>query len=184
MSAFVVDPTHIDMMLSVAIHGPADGTWRAGGSWTGPYVNGLLAEGGGPLRHADADAAGSALLAECIESVAYRYGVTSEVRCTPIEEILAADLPGPIPIPDPRNYEWTDFGRALRAVETFKAIDCYSYQSCEHMGWGTSGAFAFCARLRSAVIGAMDGYDAAPWEWTSETALGRFGVPDGHRFAG
>ncbi len=184
MSAFVVEPTHIDLMLSAAIHGPADGTWRAGESWAGPYVDGLLAAGGGPLLPAHAGAVGSALLAECIESVACRYGLTSGARCRSIEEILAAGLPGPDPIPDPRNYEWTDFGAALTAVEILKAIDCYSRQSCEHPGWGTSGAFAFCARLRSAVIGVMDGYDAAPWEWTKETALGRVGVPAAHGFAG
>jgi hypothetical protein len=166
MSAFVVSPVHIDVMLSTAIHGPRDAAHRPGMPWTPPYMDELLEDEGGPLRIDGADRAGAALLAECIASVVHRY---------PDPDPLG--LPGPIPTPDPEHYQWTDFGRALSAAEAHKAIDCYEYQSCEHPGWNGSGARAFCERLRSALIGAMSGYAEAPWEWTAELALERIGSP-------
>jgi len=72
MSAFVVDPTHIDLILSTAIHGPRD---RAvfPGIWTPSYTNELLPGTCGPIRPEDADRAGEVLLAECIASVSFRY---------------------------------------------------------------------------------------------------------------
>ena len=59
------------------------------------------------------------------------------------------------------------------AIEACKAIDCYEYQSCEHPGWRDSGAKAFCERLRSALIGAMHGYEEAEWHWDTELAMAR-----------
>lgn len=159
MSAYVVDPAHIDVLLSVAIHGPA-GVPR--GRWTAPYTYELFGSQGptGPLHRADADLAGRLLLAECIASVSHRYPGD-------------APLPGPMPTPDPEQYEWTDFGRLLAPVEACCAIDGYEYQSCEHPGWQGSGAFYFCHRFRCALIGVMPGYDGAEWHWTAEAALAR-----------
>ncbi|HTR74559.1 MAG TPA: hypothetical protein VMH33_04790 [Solirubrobacterales bacterium] len=163
MSAYVVDPAHIDVLLSVAIHGPRDRAVRhPGDGWHPPYVNELLDDRSGPLTAEDADEAGRALLAECIESVSYRYPDDS-----------LDELPGPRPMPRPRQYEWTDFGSFLTAIEACLAIDGYGYQSCEHPGWNTSGPFWFCHRFRCALVGAMPGYHEARWHWTAEAALAR-----------
>ena len=159
MSAYIVDPAHIDVLLSVAINGPKE---SAGERWTGPYTYELL--GGpdtGPVTSETADRAGQALLAECVASVSHRYS-----------EPLG-DLPGPIPNPVPEQYEWTDFGRLLTATETFLAISGYEYQSCEHPGWWDSGANHFCHRFRSELITCLPGYGAGEWGWTVEKALAR-----------
>ncbi len=153
MSAFVVDPSHIDVMLSVAINGPKE-TWPR--RWTGTYVNELMDDGQtGPVTRETADLAGRALLRECIASVSYRYD----------------GLPGPSP--DPEQYEWTDFGRLLTPIETCRAIDGFEYQSCEHPGWWNSGANIFCHRFRGDLVRCMKGYEEAEWHWTAEKALAR-----------
>lgn len=104
-----------------------------------------------------ADLAGRALLRECVASASYRYTDDSP-----------DGLPGTMPGFDSERYEWTDFGPRLSAIECCKAIDCYEYQSCEHPAWRGSGAEAFCEQLRRCLVGAMEGYEGAPWEWSYE----------------
>lgn len=158
MSAFVVDPVHIDLVLSVAVNGPADHGGSYGLAWHGPYVDELLeGSASGPVRADVADPAGRALLDECVASVSHRYPGD-----------VADRLPGVIPGFDPGRYEWTDFGRPMSAIECCKAVACYEYQSCEHPGWSRSGARAFCERLRRSLVGEIAGYEEAPWEWTLE----------------
>jgi hypothetical protein len=56
MSAFIVDPAHIDVMLSTAINGPTDNHRSPGSIWDPPYVNELLEDSAtGPLTAAAAD---------------------------------------------------------------------------------------------------------------------------------
>lgn len=93
MSAFIVSPTHIDVLLSVALHGPSDGS--APTPWSPPY----LEEAGTTLSATTCSLLGTSLLAENIASVAHRY---------PDRE--PHELPGPMPIPTPSQYEFTDFG--------------------------------------------------------------------------
>lgn len=166
MSAFVVNPAHIDVILSTGINGPSDPVSR--GDWQSPWAAELTGRED-KLNRKNASRVGAALLRECIESVRYRY-----------PDCGLSDLPGPIPTPDPDQYEWTDFGRALTIIEALKAIDCYEYQSCEHPGWSGSAAESFCNRLRSHLIGVLPGYEAAPWEWDVESALAR--APRPHTF--
>lgn len=151
MSAFVVSATHIDVLLSVALHGPSDGSGLA--RWSPPY----LEEAEAPLSLTTATVLGSGLLAECIASVSHRYP-----DCEPHE------LPGPLPMPILEQYEFTDFGSCLTIAEACKAIGCYAYQSCEHPGWAESVAARFCERLREALACRLPGYAEAAWEWTPE----------------
>lgn len=53
----------------------------------------------------------------------------------------------------------------MEPVCVLKQVRCYSYQSCEHDGWETSKAFAFCEVLEAKLGVTTDakGYDAAPW---------------------
>lgn len=158
MSAFVVSAAHIDALLSAAINGPNDRRPGSRLDWQSPYVHELLGVLK-PLGPGNADAAGAALMKECIASVTYRY------------PDLTGELPGPMPTPLPVQYEWTDMGRVMSAIEACKAIACFEYQSSEHLGWASSGARAFCLELRAAMVSCMEGYDAAPWEWSVEQAL-------------
>ncbi|MFZ2152075.1 MAG: hypothetical protein WAV09_03145 [Minisyncoccia bacterium] len=49
----------------------------------------------------------------------------------------------------------------LSPVALLKAINCYEYQSCEHEGWRTSPAAAFCEALKGTLIHKLPGYDSA-----------------------
>ncbi len=160
MSTFIVDPAHIDVMLSVAVNGPKG---IRPGRWTGPYVFELLDgdEHTGPVTRDTADLAGRALLSECIASVSYYY------------DAPLGELPGPLPNPDPEQYEWTDFGKILTPIEGCYAIVGFECESCQHPGWWDSGAHHFCQRFQAALIRCIHGYDDAKWHWTPEKALAR-----------
>lgn len=160
MSAFVVDAAHIDALLSVAVNGPIERRLGSHLGWQPPYVHELLGVLE-PLGAGNADAAGQELMEECIASVTYRY------------PDLADELPGPMPTPVPEQYEWTDLGRVMSAIEACKALACFEYQSRQHPAWYRSGARAFCSELRGAVVTCLAGYDTAPWEWDVELALTR-----------
>jgi hypothetical protein len=56
------------------------------------------------------------------------------------------------------------------AIEGLKVIACYEYQACEHPGWQTSTAKAFCEELRAHLIYELPGYSNAPWEWPGADA--------------
>ncbi len=161
MSAFVVHPVHIDLLISTAIHGPSDPPVPGAIGWQQPYLHELLGQDA-RLSVDHADQAGAELLRECIASVSFRY-----------PDLCASGLPGQIPTPDPEQYEWTDLGRIATAVEACKAIACYEYQSCVHPGWSASGAASFCADLRANLTAAMSGYDQAPWSWSLDEVLER-----------
>lgn len=168
MSAFIVSPTHIDVLLSVAMHGPSDRAVAGNLGWTPPYVNELLSEQSGPLTLELCSNTGTALLAECLASVSYRY-----------PDLGAGELPGPLPTPVAGQYEFTDFGPCATIAETCKAIDCFEYQSCEHPAWSGSGSERFCARLREGLTAALPGAAQAPWEWSPETLVDRGLIPLG-----
>lgn len=55
-------------------------------------------------------------------------------------------------------------------VATLKATQCYEYQSCEHEGWETSAAKAFCEALTHSIISDLPGYEDAPWDLVAENA--------------
>lgn len=155
MSAFVVSATHIDVLLSVALHGPSDG---ARSEWCLPCLD----EAGTRLSVTTCSLFGACLLAENIASVSHRY-----------PDCERNELPGPSPMPIPDQYELTDFGPCMTIAEACSAIDCYVYQSCEHPEWQGTSAEAFCERLRGALAAQLPGYEQAPWEWTPETLAAR-----------
>jgi hypothetical protein len=68
------------------------------------------------------------------------------------------------------SYTHTRWATRPTAVEGLSIIACFEYQACEHPGWGTSEAHAFCGALRMKLIHCLPGYPAAPWEWTEEHA--------------
>lgn len=164
MSAYVVEPTHVDALLSIALHGSSEGRapWL---KWRPQWVEiGGEEDRGGSLTAEMASRVGAELLAECIESVAYRYPDSDR-----------SDLPGPIPTPDPDQYEFTDLGRVFSLGECLQAISGYEYQACEHPGWRVSYAYRFCAELRSNLVSHLRG-EADTWEVTADRAAALLSV--------
>lgn len=153
MSAFIVDQYHIDQLVSTGLRG-AEGNIRQrhAGPLTWYYGNPTQL---GKLDSSTADRVGQMLWAENFASVQYRYPTDTPET-----------LPGPIGITPAYAtfYTYTQPRRRLTAVEAFKAIACYEYQSCEHPGWETSEARAFCRALEHAIIRSLPGWDdAAGW---------------------
>ena len=137
MSAYVVNKSHINALVLSGL----------GLVW---YHEGKRHE----LTLRSADRVGQMLLDECVKSVSYRY---------PDDEIT--ELPGPTDAEWLVPFKFNPVVRRPTPVQALKLLDCYEYQSCEHPGWQTSEAKAFCDVLRRNLIHRLPGYDEAPWEW-------------------
>lgn len=155
MSAFVVEPTHVDALVSAGL------SWRIGCSdlrWFWPELDRSedMDALRGKTRELTFDSAGrvaSMLYTECYVSVRYRYD-------SPAHE----EMPGLIDMPRPDEYVFAIMNGTPDPVVVLKALSCYEYQACEHPGWLSSEARQFCDALRHRAIRALPGYDAAPWE--------------------
>ena len=141
MSAFIVDRGHIRFLIDAGLRLPAR-----------LYEDNTLSWRDRELTRETASAVGLMLWEECRRSVAYRYHDEPD-----------ADLPGPCEDGPRFGYVHTPCTKKIDPVEVLKAIDCYSYQSCEHPEWEASEAHAFCASLRSCAISCLPGYEKAPW---------------------
>ena len=149
MSAFEVDNTHIDVMVSAAlqcIHGDrlrwyhGDAETERGQALT-PFEK--LREGMREVTPENAETWGATLLAENRRSVNHRYDE---------DEIEAP-------------YTFTEYAGTFDPVKMLSAIACYEYQAREHPEWKTSEAKSFCDALRSRLIHSLPGY-GTPWEVT------------------
>lgn len=148
MSAYVCDPEHIGRLAAF-----------------------LVATD--PARYDDDDAQAVALtLARQNEkSVRIRY---------PDSE----GLPGPVP---PKGENFTFWYRArcsqasrrtwdrreLSPVDVLGMVRCYEYQTCEDLEWIGSEAWRLIDAIRNYAIAKLDGFDAAPWEYTAKDAAER-----------
>lgn len=158
MSAYVVDRTHIDVLvtagLSQGTYGPLRWLWpelsaederdafQAGEPW-GPRAIELAQERSHQLTPQTANYVGQMLWAENVRSVNHRY---EEDEWEQVYE--HQPIPGKV---DP--------------LIVLKAIACYQYQSCEHPGWAKSEAHAYTQALQDAMIRALPGYEDAPgWD--------------------
>jgi len=156
MSAFMVSRAHIDAIVAVAVFGPSR---CAASNWRGPYF-------GNPSRRATyciASEIGEMLVKENLSSIHHLYSDTATNPTTtpgPIEQYWLAPYVFPCAALKPRKLP--------DALQTLKLITCYEYQSCEHPEWHDSDARDFCESLRRALIRALPGYDAAPWEWNEQ----------------
>jgi len=147
MSAYIVEREHIDVLVAAAIQVSGE-RWDEF-KWWGPDEEGdfkgwhLLGRDGDRKEAMGPDKVGIMLWEENHKSVGSRYG-----------EVLGRP---------PYNYRAVGF--RLTVGQVFKALDGYSYQSCEHSGWYTSEAFQFCKSLRKAYCDKVEGYEKAPWAW-------------------
>ena len=154
MSAFVVCREHIDVLVRLAISGPADGDPASrlafpvrvkdqSGRWrkVAPVDD---------LQHVDLidpTDVGRILWAENHESVAHRYSERYD------EEIVD-------------EYRYQDPGFAPTCAEAARALSCLAYQSCEHPEWDESIALGIVQALRVGLLDALAGVDTAPWAWS------------------
>lgn len=150
MSAWIVSKKHVDLMVAGVTRGTRDG-----------------ALAGRPM---DEDTLGQILVTENVASVHYRY---------PDDDVTKGELPGPNAPYYLKPYRWEDPRYLPTAAELLKAVDCYSYQACEHPGWKTSAAKLICDRVEKAIHAACpevvwlkqpigsrlvwEAYEAAPW---------------------
>ena len=160
MSAFEVDKTHIDVLISAALVGDHFGplSWYHGeipGTRPGealPSHEDYLASLRKTKREVTRDNAGmwgALLVAENRRSVNHRYDEDE------IEE----------------PYEFTQYAGTFNPTAILKAISCYEYQSCEHPEWQASEAKSFCDALRTHMIHSLAGWDKAAWEVTDASQV-------------
>lgn len=160
MSAFMVSKKHIDLLVRTAYAGPTTNGKQGGYGqqpWYRPYF-----KGESQWQVEQCDAIGEMLIKENLSSIHARYPDT---------------ITDPESTPGPVDQYWLEpytladpfFAKRLTAIEALKALDCYEYQSCEHPEWEQSEAHEFCERFRHALIGCLDGYEDAPWEWYEKT---------------
>jgi len=159
MSAYVVDKTHVDVLVTAGLSGPRSygplswmwpaltpederDAYQAGEPW-GPRAIELAQERRRELTDDTAGRVGAMLWAENRRSVNHRYAEDEWE-----EPYTFRRLPGQV---DP--------------VLVLKAINCYEYQSCEHPEWMRSEAHEFCQVLRDKMVRQLPGYDDAPgWD--------------------
>lgn len=139
MSAFLVDPEHINVL----IHAGMDRQYGAKyGAMSWYFGNPLDRQ---QLLCENADAVGQMLLDANAASVNCRYAEENSYVYSYIR---------------PQAIDWAP-------VELLKAIACYEYQSCEVRDWQGSAAWAFCQSLTKSIIRALPGWDGADtWEIT------------------
>jgi hypothetical protein len=122
--------------------------YERGEAW-GPRAVQLMQELRRELTRDTADRTGQMLMRENRLSVDHRYNESE------VEDIY--------------EYPYGPHTRHINPVAILSAIRCYEYQSCEHPGWETSEAKAYCEALQLAMIRRLPGYDDAPWEITDRS---------------
>lgn len=147
MSAFVVDDAHIDLLVQAGCDlppaseplrwfwPPLDATTDSG-SWTSEQLATQAHERVRHLRRRDqdeCDRVGRLLLATNYDSVNHRYDEMDA------EAIAAID--------SYRHRRFNGMVEASHAGSVIGAIRTYRYQACEHPGWPTSEAYAYCEAL-------------------------------------
>jgi len=152
VSAFVVDASHIDLLVSAGLVFPERHCQNSKLRWQVPNTNPVERV---ELTYENADAIGVMLWAENYRSVDHRYPDDEE------------DLPGPDGFSGATTltYVFDSIGGMLDPVVVLKALQCYEYQSCEHPEWKTSSARQFCEALRKVAIALLPGYSEAPWSF-------------------
>lgn len=149
MSAFEVDSTHIDVLISAALvrhygdtlywyHGEIPETLPGEALPSHADYLEALNKTRREVNRSNAGMWGALLVAENRRSVNHRYAEDE------IEE----------------PYEFTEYAGTFNPVAILAAISCYEYQACEHPEWKTSEAKSFCDALRMQTIHDLPGYNS------------------------
>lgn len=163
MSAFIVSPEHLRVLVAAGLAGRGDAgelewlwprypdrdgsTHERGAMMGGRNAVAIYRETVNDLTPENAGAVLEMLHAENVRSVGYRY------------DDDPAGLPGYC---GDAPYAWARVPFAPDPLVVLKALACYEYQSCEAPGWHESEAFAFCEALRARMIHRLPGFDEAP----------------------
>ena len=135
MSAFIVHPEHINVLLWAGLqHVGHSGPLR----WA--FANPTEIQ---ELHPANASHVGQMLLEENIASVNHLYNESRDV---------SADYTYRHPL----QSGWS-------IPELLNALHCYQHQACEHPCWASSQAHAFCDALQQRLIHRLPGYTDGPW---------------------
>ncbi|HCG01491.1 MAG TPA: hypothetical protein DEV93_13215 [Chloroflexi bacterium] len=159
MSAFMVGKQHIDLMVDATTYNVRH--WPFSWYHEGTRHELLHGSSGETPRHNAGSveystaAIGRMLIDENLRSIHARYPDTVD----------GGQVPGPFESYWEQPYSCPIMLPTVDAVQVLKAIDCYEYQSCEHDGWETSTARAFCDALRGAMIHRLPGYEEAQWDY-------------------
>lgn len=143
MSAFVVHPEHINVLIWAGLHhlrSHAPLRWGFGNPSD-------IAE----LTLDNATAVGRILLEANTASVNHLY------------DELHDNVAARYTYRQPRHTGWS-------LPELLNALHCYEHQTCEHPGWNTSQAHAFCQALQQRLIHLLPGYTDGPWAITTTSA--------------
>lgn len=152
----MVDREHIASLVRTAVQGPSgrgvsvDTAWHRLSFYTRPMAEmqelnwAEMHQYTFQVEHNTGSELGELLRRENVESLRARYADADEVMI-------------PEWAKQPFRWSFSD-GRRLTTVEALAAIDCYTYQACEHDGWHSSAAYSFCEAFRHALIGTLDGY--------------------------
>ena len=135
MTAFVVHPEHINVLLWAGLKDPRLGALR----WDHPNTNPTNST---ELQPETASETGQMLLDINIAAVSHLYNEPAE--------------PQHYTYRPPRHRHWTN-------VELLKALHCYQYQADEHPDWHNTQARAFCRALEKRLIYRLPGYNEGPW---------------------
>jgi hypothetical protein len=142
MSAYIVDDEHIHVLIWAASKPIAPPNWQMRWPYDNPTrVNQIEPDG------SNRDEIGHMLLAENAASVNHLYRENTDVTGCPYQYRR------------PQHTSWN-------TAELLNALHAYTYQSCEHNGWETSQAKAFCDALRDRLISTLPGYNDGPWTIT------------------
>ena len=143
MSAFIVKRNHIRYLVEAALHFAAS---QSNSRFVWFHQEELQV-----LTWDNADTVGQMLWDECIASVRYRYGDSS------------APLPGPVGEDFTYHHQPAPAGFVFDPVQVLAAVDCYTFQSCEHPGWVGSAPWGFATQLIHVAVTKVPGYSETLW---------------------
>lgn len=162
MSAFVVDKTHLDALLTAGLvwnPGSSKLRWLIGETELTDYREGepwgetaikSFERRVRELTDETAGHVGAMLWAENRRSVNHRYA----------EDEWEAP------------YVFEHLGINIDPLVVLDGLSCYEYQSCEHPAWETSEAKAFCDSLRASAIHELPREGERVWEITDPAVFG------------
>lgn len=139
MSAFVVHPEHIHVLLWAAQKHcePANLTWV----WDNPMR-------AAQLTPDTADGVGQMLIDANTAAVNHRRSPTTAPHQSCDYRYAR-----------PQHTTWS-------IIEVLHAIECYEYQCSGPDHWESSQAYAFCREMQRILITALPGYSEGPWAIT------------------
>lgn len=162
MSAWIVSKRHIDVLVA--------GVLEAGGfRHRGKFITVIEDDGvyDGEAECMTANEVGRLLWSENHKSINARYNERTRtpnyLYAMPTQYADMVEEGGSILSEDGYWVHNTRKNLRVSPGVLAKQLACYDYQSCEHEGYYKSRAFSVVLSLSRALLGKVEGYDAAEW---------------------